>query len=231
MPTRNRSHLLPRALASVHAQSHTPGPAGRRRREQRRNAGAVAARLARTRGSFLHTGGGSASAARNFALDHAKGRYITYLDDDNVMGPQWLRAVVWAFERNAEAQVGYGVRVMDDPSQDAPWIEFRPWDRQRMQVHCIIDQNVLAHRAGVPEMRYDTDIELGSDWDAAIRATDLRDPVMIPVVATIYGTGIGRSAVRALRRVPALGHGSTFRAAPPPAAGARRRSRIAAADR
>ena len=188
MPTRSRAHLLPRALASVQAQVHgawelivvDDGSTD----ETAAVLADAAARDPRIR--TLRTEGIGASAARNLALDHVHGSYVTYLDDDNVMGPQWLRGVVWAFDRHPEAQVGYGARVIDSPATGTPWIEFQPWDRQWMQLQCIIDQNVLAHRAGMPELRYDASIDIGSDWEAALRATEERDPVMIPVVAAIY---------------------------------------------
>ena len=188
MPTRNRAHVLPRALASVRAQSlqtwelividdgstdATPEILAEAARED--------PRIRVMPGDFANS-----STARNVALDIATAPYIAYLDDDNLMGPQWLRAVVWAFERHPEAQVGYGARVMDAPGHGPPWIEFETWSRRRMQFRCITDQNVLAHRAGAPEMRYDEALDLGSDWAAALRATETSDPVMIPVVATIY---------------------------------------------
>lgn len=205
MPTRNRAHVLPVALASVRAQSHeawelvvvddgstdgTPELLAAAAREDDR------IRVVRAEG-------GGASAARNIALGHVTGRFVAYLDDDNMMGPHWLRSVVWAFGRHPEATVAYGGRVMDKPAASppwinlrpwdhhgasAPWVDLEPWDRQVMQVRCLIDQNALAHHAGLPEVHYDVGIDAGSDWDVAIRATADRDPVLIPVVATIYGT-------------------------------------------
>lgn len=188
MPTRNRASLLPRAIASVQAQSHEAWELIVVDDGSTDDTQAVLEQAARAdaRIRVVRTDVASASAARNLGLDHVEGRFVAYLDDDNAMGPRWLRSILWAFDRNPEADVGYGARVMDDPVR-GPWVEFQPWDRQRMQVHCIIDQNVLAHRAGLPELRYDTDLDLGSDWDAAMRATDRRDPVPIPVVATLYG--------------------------------------------
>lgn len=191
MPTRNRAYLLPRAIASVQAQVHEAWELVVVDDGSSDETPALLADAAREdpRIRVVRAEGGGASAARNLGLDHVRGRYVAYLDDDNVMGPQWLRGVVWAFDRHPEAEVGYGARVIDAPSSGAPWIEFQPWDRQWMQVRCIIDQNVLAHRAGLPAMRYDVSVDLGSDWDAAIRATADRDPVMIPVVSAIYAMG------------------------------------------
>lgn len=193
MPTRDRAHLLPRALDSVRAQRHEAWELVAVDDGSTDETPALLAAAAREdpRIRVLRTEGGGSSAARNAALDALRGRYVAYLDDDNLMGPQWLRGIVWAFDRHPEAQVGYGVRVMDTPPVGPPWLEFQPWDRQRMQATCMIDQNVLTHHAGVPELRYDEHSDIGSDWDAAMRATEDRDPVMIPLLATIYGTDAG----------------------------------------
>ena len=129
-----------------------------------------------------------ASAARNVGLEHATGDVIVYLDDDNVMCPLWLRAVAWGFESHPEAEVLYGGRSMEFVGEPWPWVQLDPWDRNRMQTRCLIDQNVIAHRAGLPGAYLDPEIETGSDWDLALRLTADRDPVLVPVVAVVYRT-------------------------------------------
>ena len=48
--------------------------------------------------------------ARNIGLAAAKGSVIVYLDDDNVMDANWLRAVAWAFTRLPDVAFLYGAR-------------------------------------------------------------------------------------------------------------------------
>ena len=76
------------------------------------------------------------AVARNYALDHAAGDAIVYLDDDNRFEPDWLRAVVWAFAGHEERRVLYGARLVDDfgryhsgVANGTPWVQFLPWDR------------------------------------------------------------------------------------------------------
>src|SRR5207244_1886784 len=117
LPTRDRYALLPRAIASVNCQTYphwellivddgsvddTPALLG----------GITDERL-RT----FHAEGAGACAARNLALAHARGELIAYLDDDNIMHPAWLKAVVWAFEQRPEARVLYGAFVVDDTAR------------------------------------------------------------------------------------------------------------------
>lgn len=129
-----------------------------------------------------------ASHARNRALDAARGEIVTYLDDDNLVGPHWLRAVVWAFAGDPEAEVAYGALTTDIGERPAhePWIQLAHWHPHRLGVRNLIDQNALAHRRGLPEARYDEGHAFGSDWDVADRLTRDRPPLRVPVVAATY---------------------------------------------
>ena len=190
MPTRNRAAMLLEAVASIRAQTHaqwellvvddcsdddTPVVMEELAAREPR------IRLLRTR---ENVGPGS---ARNLALDEARGRLVAYLDDDNLMSPHWLRAVAWAFDGHPGADVLYGARLVERPDVLAPEIVLSPWDRQRHELTCLIDQNVLAHRAGLPEARQREGI-LGEDWEMGLRLTRHADPLVVPVVAAVYRT-------------------------------------------
>lgn len=190
MPTRNRSAMLREAVASVQAQIHQAWELIVVDDASEDDTTAVLAELAaaddRIRPLRCAVNGGP-SAARNLGLEHVRGPVVAYLDDDNLMAPSWLRAVVWAFAGHPDADVLYGARLVEVPDQVAPWIVLRPWNRRQNELVCLIDQNVLAHRDGLPEARQRDGI-LGEDWEMGLRLTRSADPLVVPVVATLYRT-------------------------------------------
>ena len=195
MPTRNRRGRLERAVASVLSQSH-PGwellivddgstddtPSYLRSIDDRR------VRTLRTRGA------GSA-AARNVALDEVEGEIVTFLDDDNLMTPHWLKAVVWAFDRWPERSVLYGARIVEHRGSVAglrdsemPQLHFRPYSRRALEVANFIDLGVLAHRRSDTAHRFDEAFGPLDDWEYILRLTMDADPLPLPFVGSLYTT-------------------------------------------
>jgi glycosyltransferase involved in cell wall biosynthesis len=196
LSTRNRASIVPRAIASVASQSYgnfelivvddtsddeTPqvlttfsDPRIKVvRREQQ----------------------GGASATRNTGLANARGEYVVYLDDDNVMYPHWLRGVAWAFELHPDAEVMIGARIIDDEQRNqgharGGWPQLAlPWfDRERMARESVTDLMQIAHRRDLPEAHFDEHVRIGEDWDLLARLTRDRDPLVFPALSGIYTT-------------------------------------------
>src|SRR2546421_9004509 len=155
VPTRDRWALLPRAIASVHCQTY---PNWELLIVDYGSVDDTPASLAGISDERLRTRraeGAGVCAARNIALAHARGELIAYLDDDNIMHPAWLKAVVWAFEQRPEARVLYGAFVVDDTARanqrghgDLPWLWFYPYDHHAVAEANIADIGCIAHRAG-----------------------------------------------------------------------------------
>jgi glycosyltransferase involved in cell wall biosynthesis len=209
LPTRDRRELLPRAIDSVQQQSYgnwellivddgsvdstaefLAGLAGERVR------------------CFRHHGAG-ACAARNVALAQARGDLIAYLDDDNMMHPGWLKAVVWGFEQRPDANVLYGGYVVDDAwrinrkrSGDLPRLFFLPYDHHQVAHRSVADIGSIAHRAGLPEARFDESLREMGDWDLLLRLTRTAPPLELPAIACFYTTDAPHR----------LSHGPTFAA-------------------
>jgi glycosyltransferase involved in cell wall biosynthesis len=194
LATRDRAALLPRAIASVLAQRHRALELLVVDDSEDGSAKGVVAALDDPRVRVLASGGIGASGARNVALDVAKGEIVSYLDDDNVMHPGWLRAVAWAFDRWPGTDVVYGARlfersdVMVGDGRDVPVIELQPWDRAQLETYNYIDLNVLAHRAGLPDARFNETWRARGDWDLALRLTAAHPPRVLPHVACAYTT-------------------------------------------
>lgn len=195
VPTRNRSAYLPRAIESLQRQSYgrweavivddgsvdeTPG---------------LLASMADERLTALRGTGAGTCAARNVALAAAKGELVAYLDDDNLMHPHWLKSVVWGFEQHPEADVLYGAFVVDDPARikrvdrgEMPRLFFFPYDAKAVARRNIIDMGCIAHRAGLPEARFDTQLTELGDWDLFLRLTKNKPPLAVPAIACYYTT-------------------------------------------
>jgi predicted AlkP superfamily phosphohydrolase/phosphomutase len=196
MPTYNRASHLPRAIASLVAQDYanwelivvddgsTDGTA------------AVLAAIDDERVRTIRGDHGGCSAARNLALEQVKGDVVVYLDDDNVMHPRWLKSVAWAFGQRPDVDVVMGARVIDDvervhdwrTSGGMPWIQFEPYDRERLEQGNVADIGVIAHRAGLPDARFDEQLVSYGDWDLFLRLTRDKDPLELPAIAIAYAT-------------------------------------------
>jgi hypothetical protein len=193
LPSRNRSGLLARAIRSVLGQSYPRWDLVVVDDGSEDDTPEVLARFISQGVRSLRTDGVGASAARNRGLAAATGDIVTYLDDDNVMHPDWLRSVVWAFTRQPDAEVAYGARLVDDPSLvgdaaegPAALIHFEPFYRRRLEEGNFIDMGVVAHRAGLPEAWFDEDLTNLQDWDLMLRMTKDQAPVALPALACMY---------------------------------------------
>lgn len=215
-PTRNRVALLARAVGSVIQQSfanwemivvddHSDG-----------DFATVADHFADDRIRCVSNRGDGQSDARNTGLGLARGSIVAYLDDDNEMHPEWLRTVIWAFDRNPALDVLYGARLWerdeailgDELASDLPYLDFRPFDRALLERFSYIDVNSLAHRAGLPEAHFDRDFGPAADYDLAIRLTRDKAPLALPAIACYYytsaperATDTSGGAVDDLRRI------------------------------
>lgn len=193
MPTRNRMASLPAAVASVQEQAYgawellivddgsTDDTAG------------FLADLDDPRIRTLRTGGIGPCGARNAALEVAYGAVITYLDDDNLFDPQWLKAVAWTFRALPDTSLCYGVRVFDDEGRalrqtisGRPAMHFLSWDPEAVLTYNLTDMNVLAHRSG--SIRFDENLAYYGDWDLLLRLAKDTTPVELPAVAVYYRT-------------------------------------------
>jgi predicted AlkP superfamily phosphohydrolase/phosphomutase len=195
LPTRDRSSKLPRAIESVFAQDYPRWELVVVDDGSVDETADVLAKFVDPRLRVVRTEGVGVCAARNHALDVATGDVVVYLDDDNVMTAWWCKAVVWAFTQRPGTQVLYGARIIDDivrarrEGQGAlPSIQFEPFDLEVLTEHNFTDMNVLAHRAGLAEARFDESVSTYGDWDLFWRLTRADEPLELPVIACHYST-------------------------------------------
>jgi uncharacterized coiled-coil DUF342 family protein len=194
MPTRNRPALLARAIASVQAQSY---PNWELLVIDDASTDGTPALLSSLRSDAIRVFAGpgrGVCAARNIGLAAARGDLIAYLDDDNIMHPNWLKSVAWGFEQWPQSDALYGAFVIDNPARNGnpdgelPRLYFFRYDKLALTHSNIADMSAIAHRNGLPEARFDeTLIGLG-DWDLMLRLTRDKPPIALPVIACFYTT-------------------------------------------
>jgi hypothetical protein len=195
IPTHQRSALVKRAIASVLAQRHANFELIVIDDGCTDDTAQQLAAMTDPRIRVLHTTGIGASAARNLGMQAAAGEVIAHLDDDNLMDPGWLRAVAWGFERWPDTELLYGARIIEDgpavngvPSGAMPELAWQPFDRARLEFSNYIDMNVIAHRAGLPEARFDPMMTSAVEWDMVLRLTAKRAPLELPAIACLYSS-------------------------------------------
>ena len=155
----------------------------------------VVADIGDDRVRLLEVQHGGPAAARNAGLDAATGTVIAYLDDDNLLDPGWLKAVVWAFQQRPETEVLYGATLIDDPDRlhgrgagGWPALAFRSFDRETLRSGNLADMGAIAHVAGLPEARFDERLWEFADWDLFLALTEHRTPLELPAVALCYSS-------------------------------------------
>lgn len=193
IPTRDRRVLLERALGSLLRQTYENWEAVVVDDASNDDTAALVRSLAArdTRIRLIQADGSGCAAARQRALLEANGQVLTYLDDDNLMAPGWLRAVAEFFGRNDAVDVVYGaqLRVEDDSgsSGSQPFVLFEPYDEIRLAESNFVDMGVIAHRAGLA-VQHPQGVRGVDDWRFMLDLAALSTPWPLPVVASIYLT-------------------------------------------
>jgi glycosyltransferase involved in cell wall biosynthesis len=206
LPAVDRPQLLRRALESVAAQRYERFEVLVVDDGGDEDSRAVVEEFCDSRIRWSRIPRGGVCAARNAALASARGEIVAYLDDDNVMDPDWLYAVVCAFDQRPDVDVLYGAIVVDDLLRltgeshgELPKTFLQPWDRE---ANIEPDMGAIAHRNGLPDARFDETLSYHGDGDLLRRLTAHRDPLVLPMVACYYATDApNRISVRARKSV------------------------------
>ncbi len=204
MPTHNRADYLERAIRSVEGQSYNNWELIVVDDGSLDDTPRMLNSICSTRIEVVRIPQSGQARARNQGLAMARGDIVTYLDDDNMMHPDWLKAVSWAFDYWPETEVLYGARIYENsdgwlPGLAAPTIHFEMFDRNELQLGNFVDTGVIAHNAHADEAWWVNDLETMEDWEFFARLVARRDPLVLPTIASFYRTSAaGRVTDRAV---------------------------------
>jgi hypothetical protein len=187
LPTFDRPQLLARAIASVQQQVHREWELLVVDNGQDPGTAPAVAAAADPRIRLIRSDERGSCRARNLALAQARGELIAYLDDDNVMGPVWLRAVAATAARHPAQDAFYGARVDDKPPAP-PRLVLDEISAAVLRDHNVVDTSALVHRRAAP-VTWPPEAAGLSDWEVVAALTaDGRMPLAIPVRAVLYTT-------------------------------------------
>ena len=200
LPTRNRASLLGEAIESVRSQTYPHWQLVVIDDGSTDDTARLLDDHSDARVTTQRTEGLGAAAARNRGLALATGDYVAFLDDDNVMAPGWLRAVVDYTGRHPECDVLYGAQVREiEPGETElhgdravaglHLLFVDPFDQHRMLEHNFIDLGSLAVRRSHPELHFDERLDVFIDWELIVRLTLTTAPHPVPVIASLYRAG------------------------------------------
>ncbi|MFH1625990.1 MAG: glycosyltransferase, partial [Pseudomonadota bacterium] len=152
-------------------------------------------------------------AARNTGLKAAKGKYIAYLDDDDIYYPNHLETLVGFLENN-----DYKVAYTDSYHAFQEWITDRyvtvgkkiiyshDFDRQQLLIFNYIPVLNVVHRKDMIEVAGLFDVTLGAheDWDMWIRLSQYGDFHHINIPTTEVSIRTDETTMTSRSRMPFL---------------------------
>lgn len=112
-------------------------------------------------------------AVWNFGVHRIKGRYVSYLDDDDIYYPNHLKVLSGFLDRHPDIGLVYGKvhfkmrnRVFQPYSFD--------YSKNRLEIDNFIPSNSLMHRKDCIQRVgfFDENIHYGADWDMWLRISD-----------------------------------------------------------
>jgi glycosyltransferase involved in cell wall biosynthesis len=192
MPTFNRAHCIGDSIRSVLAQTYSKWELLVIDDCSSDDTATVVSSFQDERIRYLrlekHLG---CASARNAALDRMSGAYITYLDSDNTMAPDFLLILANELEADGDIDMVYcaqrGFQVSNGQERER-FVRFAPFHRPSMENRNYIDAGVVMHRWSFVEQfgKFNTQMQRLVDWEYILRCTVEKSPKGVPAILSNY---------------------------------------------
>jgi glycosyltransferase involved in cell wall biosynthesis len=129
------------------------------------------------------------SRARNNALSVSKGKYVAYLDSDNIWDARYLAATIGAFIQLTEANAVYSGQLLFRGDQKAPFAaRYGSFNASLLRNRNYIDLNAFCHTREAYDRvgGFDLNLRRYVDWDLILRMSEVLTIYSIPVLLSHY---------------------------------------------
>jgi glycosyltransferase involved in cell wall biosynthesis len=139
-----------------------------------------------------HATNRGAAEARNTCLEAARGRFIAYLDSDNLWHPRYLEMMAEEFERAPGSVAAYAghfdVERIGNEEPTFRHVEIVPYDLEAQIDRPFIDLNSFVHRRELTTIfgAFDPALSRRQDYDLIARYCWVQEPLQAPFALNLY---------------------------------------------